>query len=64
MKGGKRQAARGQARIRRVSVRGTHRQQVDVNKLARAIIALAQADAEAAAQAEHAAKQEEGGARD
>jgi transposase len=52
MTGGKRKQQRTKrTRERRVSIRAIRREQVDVHKLARALIALAQD--EAAAQAEH-----------
>lgn len=43
---------------RRVIVRGIRRSEIDTKKLARALLALVEAQAEAAAQAEHEARQE------
>lgn len=43
---------------RRIRVHGIRREQPDLRRLARALIDLAQAEAEAAAQAEHQANQE------
>lgn len=40
---------------RRIRVKGVRRQPADLRRLAKALIALAQADAEAAAAAEHSA---------
>jgi hypothetical protein len=54
MKGGRKEQQSKRARERHVSVRAVRRENVDVHKLARALIALAQVEAEA--QAEHAAK--------
>jgi hypothetical protein len=51
MTGGRKRQQSKRARERRISVRAVRRENVDANKLARALIALAQA--EAAAQAEH-----------
>lgn len=54
MTGGRERQQSRRTRERHVSVRAVRRENVDVHKLARALIALAQA--EAAAQAEHEAK--------
>jgi hypothetical protein len=54
MTGGRKRQQSKRTRERRVSVRAVRRENVDVHKLARALIALAQA--EAAAQAEHETK--------
>jgi len=54
MTGGKNNPQTKQTRERRVSVRAIRRQEIDISKLARALIALAQVEAEA--QAEHEAK--------
>lgn len=45
----------GKNRGREIRVRGVRREEVDLRRLARAIISFAQAEAEAAAQAEHQA---------
>ncbi len=42
---------------RRIRLRGIRREQPDLSKLARALIEIAQAQAEAEAQAEHEARQ-------
>lgn len=64
MTGGKKRPQRAKrARERHISIRAIRREPVDVHKLARALITLAQAEMEA--QAEHEAKvQPKGGASD
>jgi hypothetical protein len=54
MTGGRKRQQSRRTRERHVSVRAVRRENVDVHKLARALIALAQA--EAAAQADHETK--------
>jgi len=54
MTGGRKRQQSKRTRERHVSVRAIRRENVDVHKLARALIALAQA--EAAAQADHETK--------
>lgn len=48
-------------RPRRIRVRGIRRQSADLQRLARAIIELAQAQVEADAKAEHDTRQSQGG---
>jgi hypothetical protein len=56
MTGGEnRQQRRRHGRERRISVRAVQRNPVDLSKLSRVLLALAQADAEATAQAEREA---------
>lgn len=62
MSGGRKQRTR-RATNRRVSVRGLQRENVDVTKLSRAIIALVQADAETQARKEHEAAAAKDGGR-
>ena len=50
----------GQRRERRISIRSVRREEPDTRKLARALIAIVQAQAEAEAQTEHAQKKEQG----
>jgi hypothetical protein len=60
MTGGRNRKQRtgGSRQQRRVSVRAIRREPIDVHKLARALLALA--EAEAAAQAEHDARHQQG----
>jgi hypothetical protein len=53
MTDGRRKQQRSTRRERRISIRAVRREQVDIHKLARALIALAQSEAEAQAQAQH-----------
>jgi hypothetical protein len=63
MTGGKNKSHRSRrARERHVSIRAIRRENIDAHKLARALIALAQA--EAAAQAEHESKKHDDEAAD
>lgn len=56
--GRKRQQQSKRSRERRVSVRAIRRENVDVHKLARALVALAQSEAEAQAEHEGQAREE------
>lgn len=49
----KQRKSKGGGRERRISVRGVRREQPDLQKLSKALIALALAEQERAAQAEH-----------
>lgn len=53
--GGNRQQRRRHGRERRISVRAVQRNPVDLTKLSRVLLALAQAEAEATARAEREA---------
>jgi hypothetical protein len=55
--------AKGGGHERRISVRGVRRAEPDLKKLSQALIALAIAEEERAAQAEHEHKQPDGEAR-
>ena len=60
--GSRRQQRPGKGRERRISVRAVRRNPPDLNKLSRALIALA--EAEAKAQADHEAASKKAGERD
>ena len=56
MSGGRKRGQQSKRRReRRISIRAVMRDPIDLNKLSRALIAMAQADAEAAARREHEA---------
>mgnify|MGYP000442151381 CR=1 FL=1 len=59
MTGGREKKQQRRVRNRRISVRAVRRDPVDVRKLSRALIALAEADAERAAQADHQQRPEQ-----